>query len=334
MWELDCEGSWVPKNWCFWTAVLEKTLESPLDCQEIQPVHSKGDQSWTFSGSSDAEAETPVLWPPHAKSWLIGKDFDAGRDWGQEEKGMTEDEMAGWHHQLSWVSVNSRSWWWTGRPGVLRFMGSQRVGHEWATELNWTELNHQGSPPLAQTLCSSQALNSLQSALLSLLIQKLISSRNTLTDNTQNSVWPNIWASQPMSSWCIKLILTDAYCGMGIPLKWWGGLLHSYCSKSWLRHMIVSLHPLHTSGRAALPLYYRGGSRALGRLSNLPKNSRWETFVSNQGLPLETMLQTTTLWHLLELSGQESQGLTQQQHFPWAFIKVWIIVGLPLWLSW
>ena len=80
--------------------VLEKTLESPLDCKEIQPVHSKGDQSWVFLGRSDAEAETPVLWPPHAKSWLIGKDFDAGRDWGQEEKGMTEDEMAGWHHGL------------------------------------------------------------------------------------------------------------------------------------------------------------------------------------------------------------------------------------------
>ena len=94
MWELDCEDSWVLKNWCFWTAVLEKTLESPLDCKEIQPVHSEGDQPWDFSGRTDAKAEAPVLWPPHAKSWLIGKDFDAGRDWGQEEKGMTEDEMA------------------------------------------------------------------------------------------------------------------------------------------------------------------------------------------------------------------------------------------------
>ena len=89
------------KNWCFWTVVLEKTLESPLECKEIQPVHPKGDQSWVFIARTDAEAETPVLWPPHVKSWLIGKDPDAGRNWGQEEKGTTEDEMAGWHHQLN-----------------------------------------------------------------------------------------------------------------------------------------------------------------------------------------------------------------------------------------
>ena len=100
MWELDYKESWAPKNWCFWTVVLEKTLESPLDCKEIQPVHSEGDQSWDFFGGNDAEAETPVLWPPHTKSWLIGKDSNAERDWGQEEKGPTEDEMAGWHHWL------------------------------------------------------------------------------------------------------------------------------------------------------------------------------------------------------------------------------------------
>ena len=100
MCELDCEESWAPKNWCFWTVVLEKTLESPLDCKEIQPVHPKGDRSWVFIGRTDAEAETPILWPPDAKSWLIGKEPDAGRDWGQEEKGTTEDEMAGWHHWL------------------------------------------------------------------------------------------------------------------------------------------------------------------------------------------------------------------------------------------
>ena len=99
MWELDYKESWVLKNWYFWTVVLEKTLESPLDCKEIQPVHSK-DQSWMFFGRNDAKAETPVLWLPHVKSWLIGKDSDARRDWGQEEKEMTEDEMAGWHHQL------------------------------------------------------------------------------------------------------------------------------------------------------------------------------------------------------------------------------------------
>jgi len=100
MWELDCEESRALKNWCYWAMVLEKTLESPLDCKEIQPVHPKGDQPWMFFGRNDAKAETPVLWLPHAKSWLIGKDSDAGRDWGQEEKGTTEDEMVGWHHQL------------------------------------------------------------------------------------------------------------------------------------------------------------------------------------------------------------------------------------------
>ena len=99
MWELDCEESWALKNWCFWTVLLEKTLESPLDCKEIQPVHPKGDQSWVFIGRTDNEAETPVLWPPHEKSWLIEKDPNAWRDWGQE-KGTTEDEMAGWHHRL------------------------------------------------------------------------------------------------------------------------------------------------------------------------------------------------------------------------------------------
>ena len=97
MWELDYEESWAPKNWCFWTVVLEKTLESPLNCKEIQPVRPKGDQLWIFIGRTDAE--TSILWPPHAKSWLNGKDPDTGRDWWQEEKGMTEDEMAGWHHQ-------------------------------------------------------------------------------------------------------------------------------------------------------------------------------------------------------------------------------------------
>ena len=137
---MDCEEGWAPKNWCFWTVVLEETLESPLDCKEIQPVHSEGDQPWDFFGRDDAKAETPVLWPPHAERWLIGKDSDAGRDWGQEEKGTTEDEMAGWQSPTwwTWVWVNSRSWWWTGRPGVLRFMGSQRVGHDWVTDLIWS----------------------------------------------------------------------------------------------------------------------------------------------------------------------------------------------------
>ena len=100
MWELDYKESWVPKNGCFWIVVLEKTLERPLDCKEIQSVHPKGDQSWVFIGRTDAEAETPIVWPTHVKSWLIAKDPDAGSGWGQEEKGTTEDEMAGWHHWL------------------------------------------------------------------------------------------------------------------------------------------------------------------------------------------------------------------------------------------
>ena len=138
MWKLDYEESWVPKNWCFWTVMLEKTLESPLDCKEIQPVHTKGDQSWVFFGRTDAIAETPILWPCHEKSWLIGKDPDAGKDWGQEEKGMTEDEMAGWHHRL-----NGHEFGWTlevgdGQGGLACCNSrGKRVGHDRETELNW-----------------------------------------------------------------------------------------------------------------------------------------------------------------------------------------------------
>ena len=143
MWELNYKESWAQKNWCSWTVVLEKTLESPLDCKEIKPVHPKGSQSWIFIGRTDGEVEAPVLWPPDAKNWLIGKDPDAGRGWGQEEKG-----NRGWDGCMAsrtwwmWVWVNSRSWWWTAMPGVLRFMGLQRVRHDWVTELNWTELWH------------------------------------------------------------------------------------------------------------------------------------------------------------------------------------------------
>ena len=137
-WELDYKESWVPKNWRFWTVVLEKTLASPLACKEIQPVHSKGDHSLVFIGRTDVEVETPILWPPDVKSWLIGKDLDAGRDWGQKEKVRQRMRwLGGITTRWTWVWVNSGSWWWTGRPGVLWSMGSQRVGHDWATELNW-----------------------------------------------------------------------------------------------------------------------------------------------------------------------------------------------------
>ena len=141
MWKLDCEESWVPKNWCFWTVVLEKTLESLLDCKEIQPVHSKGDQSWVFFGRTDAKAKTPILWPLHVKSWLIGNDSDAGRDWGQEEKGTTEDEMAVWHHRL-----DAHGFGWT--PGVDDGQGGLACHgswdhREWDTTEQLTELNFQ-----------------------------------------------------------------------------------------------------------------------------------------------------------------------------------------------
>ena len=134
--ELDCEEGWTLKNWCFWTVVLEKSLKNPLDCKEIQPVHSKGDQLWDFFGRNDAKAEAPVLWPPHEKSWLTGKDCDAGRDWGQEEKGTTEDEMAGWHHRLD----GHKSEWTPGDGdgrGGLVWCDSwgRRVEHNWVTEL-------------------------------------------------------------------------------------------------------------------------------------------------------------------------------------------------------
>ena len=123
MWELDCEESWAPKNWCFWTVVLEKTLGSPLDCKEIQPVHSEGDQSWVFIGRTDAKAESPILWPPHAKSWLTGKDPDGGRDWGQK-KGTKEDEMTGWYHWL-----DGQEFGWT--PGVGNTQGGLACCNSW-----------------------------------------------------------------------------------------------------------------------------------------------------------------------------------------------------------
>ena len=115
----------------------KETLESPLDCKEIQPVHPKGNESWLFIGKSDAKPETPILWPPDAKNWLTGKDPYAGKDWRWEQKVTIEDEMIGSPTQWTWVWVNSGSWWWTGRPGELQSMVLQRVGHDWVTELNW-----------------------------------------------------------------------------------------------------------------------------------------------------------------------------------------------------
>ena len=126
MWELDHKESWGPKNWCFWTVVLKKTVENPLDCKELKPVNPEGNQSWIFIGRTDVKAEAPIPWPPDVKNWLFSKNPDAGKDWRQAKKGTIEDEMVGWH-QWTWV--------WASSPGVLQSMRSQRVGYEWATEL-------------------------------------------------------------------------------------------------------------------------------------------------------------------------------------------------------
>ena len=139
MWELDHKKSWVLKNWCLWTVVLEKTLESPLDCKGIQPVSPEGNQSWIFIGRTDAEAEAPILWPPDEENWLIGKDLDAGKDWGQEEKGTTEDDMVGRHHGLNGHESEQALGVGEGQGNLVycSLLG-RRVWHDWATELNWT----------------------------------------------------------------------------------------------------------------------------------------------------------------------------------------------------
>ena len=141
MWELDQKESWASQNWCSWTVVLDKTLESPLDWKKIKPVCCKGNQSWIFSGRTDAEAETPVLWPPATKSWLIRKPWC----WDRLKAGREGDDQRwdGWIASptwWTWVWASCRSWWWTGKPGVLQSTGSQRVGQDWVTEWNWTEL--------------------------------------------------------------------------------------------------------------------------------------------------------------------------------------------------
>ena len=140
MWKFDYKENWGPKNWCFWTVVLEKTLESPLHCKKIKPVHPKGNQSWTLIGKTFAKTETPILWLPDVENWFIGKNSDVGKDWRREEKGQ---------QRLRWLYVITNSmdmslsklqeWWWTVKPVVLQSMELQRVGHDWASELNWTK---------------------------------------------------------------------------------------------------------------------------------------------------------------------------------------------------
>ena len=146
MWELDNKKGWALKNWCFWTVVLEKTLESPLDCKEIQPVHPKGNQPWIFIGWTDAETEAPIIWPHYMKSQLIGKDSDPRKDWRQEEKGTTEDETVGWHHRLNGHEFEQTiRWWRTGKPGMLQSMGSQRIRHSGWTKTGLLNLVYEDS---------------------------------------------------------------------------------------------------------------------------------------------------------------------------------------------
>ena len=141
MWESDYKESWVQKNCCFWTVVLKKTLESPLGFKEIQPVHPKGNHPWIFIGRTDAEAKAPILWPPNVKNWLLGKDHDAGKYWRWEEKGTTEDEMVGWHHQLNGHEFEQALGVGDGQGGLVCCSAwGRRVIHDWETELNWTEV--------------------------------------------------------------------------------------------------------------------------------------------------------------------------------------------------
>ena len=139
MGELDCQESWALKNWCFWTVVLEKTLESPLDCKEIQLVHPKGNQSWIFTGKIDAEAETPILWPPDVKNWLTGRDPDAVKNWRREEK-TTEDEMVWWHHWLNGHEFEQAPWVSDGQGGLVCSSPCGRKESDTTEQLHWTEL--------------------------------------------------------------------------------------------------------------------------------------------------------------------------------------------------
>ena len=140
MWELDHRESWAPKNWCFWTMVLEKTLESPLDCKEIQPVHPKGNQPWIFIGRTDAEADTLILWPPDVKNWIIGKDPDAGKDWRQEEKGTMEEEIVGWHHRLDGLEFEEALGAGDGQGGLVCCSPWGCKESDTTERLSWTEL--------------------------------------------------------------------------------------------------------------------------------------------------------------------------------------------------
>ena len=175
MWELDCKESWALKNWCFWTVVLEKPLESPLDSKDIKPINPKGNQSWIFIGRTDAEAETPILWPLYSKNWFIGKDPDAGKDWRQEEKRMTEDETVGWHHRLSGHELEQAPGVGDGQASLVCCSPRSHKESDTTERLNWTELMQMTDPPYqtdpVQVLPTPELLSSVLCQLMELFQQ-------------------------------------------------------------------------------------------------------------------------------------------------------------------
>ena len=235
MWEMDYKESCVLKNWCFWTVVLEKTLESPLDYKEIQPVHPKGDQSWMFIGRTDADAESPILWSPDRKSWFIWKDPDAGKDWRWEEKGMTEDEMVGWHHWL-----NRHEFEWT--PGVGDGQGGLACCCPWGCKeldtnerLNWTE-------PRSQNLCHQcQASVKLQLALhlLLVIILQFYNLAPPLPSSLSNSSCLFTHCGLLCDIYCTVPLWSSRYCTIWLKMSYFYLFVMYYLCKKYYKPFTV-----------------------------------------------------------------------------------------------